>query len=428
MKILLDYLFPVSAVTPTAPASTAFLKQVLIVVKPKGGGTTGVISEAPNYAAVQFITDNTDAQALFNAGMTKVYVLPMADLDLSGIALTDFYTILVSSDFTDADMELAQAYASATITSFANLLTGTPDTFTLGGIVFTAQAGAAVAGSGTFQAATSNDLTAASLAAQINAHATLAPLVTAVAVGAVVTVTAKDAGTAGNDIGIVYTDNGANVGMTLAHVVSAKLSGGAGLIVDTFAGVVGFSSTSDSFLEDQAVIENRAAFHTTTGTKARNMFYAFGKLLSNVLNWSNQQYIQTPYSDDVDLLGEANSLFDKKINFVMDDDQFGARLGLFVAGGKAIVAPYITKNLQIDMQSKALQYISGNQPAYTLTQAALLEDELQKVIDGYISRGWIERGTVSILLEQENFVASGYINISEPKALWRIFGEIRQTL
>jgi hypothetical protein len=80
------------------------------------------------------------------------------------------------------------------------------------------------------------------------------------------------------------------------------------------------------------------------------------------------------------------------------------------------------------MQSAALSYISGNQPAYSKKQAALLQDELQKVIDSYILRGWLTAGTVEITLEDESFVAAGNINISEPKALWRIFGEMRQTL
>jgi hypothetical protein len=97
-------------------------------------------------------------------------------------------------------------------------------------------------------------------------------------------------------------------------------------------------------------------------------------------------------------------------------------------GGKAIVAPYIIKNMQIDMQSAALSFVSGNQPSYTKKNAALLENEEQKVVDSYIERELIEAGTVEVLLEQENFVASGYINVAEPKALWRIFGEMRQTL
>jgi hypothetical protein len=82
----------------------------------------------------------------------------------------------------------------------------------------------------------------------------------------------------------------------------------------------------------------------------------------------------------------------------------------------------------LDFQSAALSYISGNQPAYTKKQAALLEDELQKVVKSYVEREWIEAGVVEVSLVNDNFVASADINIAEPKALWRIFGEMRQTL
>lgn len=309
MNILLDYFFPIAAISPTPQASTAYLKQVCIIVTPKAAVPTGIATLCTTMGQVAALTDNTEAQQLFNAGMSRVYVMPADDLDLADALVdygSDFFTVLISSDFVDAD------------------------------------------------------------------------------------VTAADFG--------------------------------------TFKGVVGVSSDSDVFLAVQSVIENRAAFHTTTVNKAKNMFYAFGKLLSNSLNWTNQQYITMPLADDVATLGDANALFDDKISFVVNDSEFGKRLGLFAAGSKAITAPYITRNLEIDLQSRALSYISGNQPGYTKTQAALLEDELQKVVAGYIERQWIEAGVVEIKLEQENFVASGYINISEPKALWRIFGEIRQTL
>jgi hypothetical protein len=133
-----------------------------------------------------------------------------------------------------------------------------------------------------------------------------------------------------------------------------------------------------------------------------------------------------PLADDVTSLGDADALFDDDISFVLSDDEYGNRLGLFCAGGKAIVAPYIIRNLQIDLQSKALSYISANQPQYTKVQAALIEDELQKVVDLFITRQWIESGKVEVKLEQSNFVASGYINVSEPSALWRIFGQLTQ--
>ncbi len=309
MNILLDYVFPIDAITPTPAASTAFLKQVLVVVKPKGGVTPGTITLATAMAGVTALTDNLEAQQLFNAGMSRVYVVAMATLDLSTVLVghtTDFFTILISSDFNDTEIDA--------------------------------------------------------------------------------------------------------------------------LNVGTFEGVVGMSSTNDTKNTTRAATENRVAFHTTSGNKAKNMFYAFGKMLSNALNWTNQQYITMPYADDVATLGAADTLFDNKTSFVISDDQYGSRLALLATGGKAIVAPYIIRNLRIDIQSAGLSYISGNQPAYTNTQAALLEDELKKVVASYISRKWLEDGTVEVLLEQDNFVASSYINIAEPKALWRVFGEVRQTL
>ena len=431
MNILLDYFFPITAINPTPAASTAFLKQACVVVSPKEAVPTGVITLCTSMAQVAALTDNTEAQQLFNAGMNRVYILPMDDLDLEAALEgheSDFFTLLISSDFADEDITVAQADGTVTITDYADLVSGDDDVISVAGVNFVAQAGAATPGAATFQAATDNATTATSLAAQINAHATTSELVEAVAVGAVVTITAIESGWAGNDIAVAYTDNDTNVGATLAGLVGGKLSGGAGLFAGAFKGVIGVASDDDAFLADQAAIENRAAFHTTTSNKSKNMFYAFGKLLSNALSWLNQQYITMPFADDVTTLGSANALFDDKISFVISDSEFSERLALFACGGKAIVAPYIIRNLEIDLQSKALSYISGNQPNYTKKAAALLEDELQKVVESYIEKQWIEAGVIEVKLEQENFIASGYINVSEPKALWRIFGEIRQTL
>lgn len=435
MKILLDYFFKITSIIPTQQASTAFLKQACVVALPKDGGvTTGVITECSTSAEYGALV-GTDAAAeiaqLFSAGLSKVYVLPMDDLDLEdaldGVD-SDFFTILISSDFDKANIAQAAAYGTVTITSYANLVSGTDDAITIEGVTLTAQTGAVVAGENTFRAATSNDATAASLAAQINAHATLGDLVEATVVGAVVTITALDLGLSGNDIDLTYTDNDTNVGATLAHLSGGKLSGGDGLFLGTFKGVTGVSETDDDFLATQAAIERRCAFHAKSTTKAQNMFYAFGALLANTLNWKNQQYITMPLADDVDTNGEADALFDDKISFVISDDEFGERLALFACGGQPITAPYIVRNLQTDMQSEALSYVSGNQPEYTPKNAALLEDELEDVILDYIADQYITDGTVEITLEEDNFVASGSINITPPTALWRISGEMRQTL
>jgi hypothetical protein len=429
-KILLDYFFPITAIEPTPEASTAFLNQVCIVVTPASMVETGVVTLCTSMADVAELTDNTDAQQLFNAGMSRVYVLPMDDLNLSSVMddeASNFFTVLISSDFDEDDVEETKATGIITIDTFANLVSGTDDIITVGGIAFTAQSGAVEEGEATFQAATDDATTAASLAAQINAHAGASALVTAEAEGAVVTLTAVGDGAAGNLVTLTYTDGDANVGAVLSGLSAGKLSGGLGLFLGIFTGVCGVWSTDDDFLEDQAVITNRCAFHSTSTNKAKNMFYSFGKFLSATA-WANQQYISLPVADDIDTLGEAANLFDLKISFCISDDQYSNRLALFACGGEAIFSPYVIRNLEIDMQSAGLTYVSGNQPTYTKTNAALLEDELQKVVQDYIDDRLIESGIVEVTLRQDNFVATSDINIAQPKAMWRIEGTLRQTL
>ncbi len=127
--------------------------------------------------------------------------------------------------FVCVDVDDDHARGLATITSYANLVSGTDDSITVGATLFTAQAGAATPGAATFQAATSNALTAASLALQINNHATAGALVDAWVdtSGAAVIIRAKARGTAGNSIALAYTDNDTNVGATVS---GATLTGG----------------------------------------------------------------------------------------------------------------------------------------------------------------------------------------------------------
>lgn len=440
-KILLDYFFKILTINPTPAASTAFLKQICVVVKPKVGfaGDLGVPVLCTTNAQIAAITDNTEAQQVLNAGLSRVYILPADDLylpDFMQAAQNLFFTLLISSDFGDADITVTAATGVITVSDYADLVSGTDDVVTVGGVAFTAQTGAVTPGEGTFQAAASNSATAESLATQINAHPTAKELVFASVVGAVVTLTAlADNQWDGNDVTLTYTDNDTNVGIVLSGLSAGKLSGGAGLAVGVFDGVIGMSSTNTVFCAAQAAKENHVCFFTNVTNKAKNMMFAFGKLLSNPTDWKNQQYITMPFDDGVAILGNAESLFDDKVSFVISDDEFSTRLALFATGGKAIVAPYILRNLEIDLQSKGLQYVSANQPAYDLVQASLLEDELQKVIDGdgieggnpgYVGRGWLTDGVVNITLEQDDFVASGRINVPRPRAMWRINGTITQ--
>jgi hypothetical protein len=114
------------------------------------------------------------------------------------------------------------ATGNVEITDYTSLVNAGDDTITIGATVFTAQSGAATLGTATFQAASSNDATATSLAAQINAHATAGALVTATADGAIVYLEAIHGGAAGN-IDLIYTNIADGIGATVS---GATLTGG----------------------------------------------------------------------------------------------------------------------------------------------------------------------------------------------------------
>lgn len=160
---------------------------------------------------------------------------------------------------------LKRASAVVTISNYSNLLTTTPDSLAVAGVTFAAQAGAATLGDATFRAATSNDATATSLAAQINAHAVASLKVYAVASGATVTIYSVVAGVGstgtGNDIAVAYTDNGGgNVGITIAGLSGGKLAGG----LDTAAGATYIVKGQKAYVNDVTGMldENISGFTT----------------------------------------------------------------------------------------------------------------------------------------------------------------------
>lgn len=427
MKFLLDYVFPITVITPTPAASTAFLKQVCVVAKPKSGqeGNVDEIFECTTMTQVAARTDNTNAQQLFNAGMAKVYILLANDLDLteplSGGDGSDFYTLLISDDFTDSDIE--DGVSSQAVKAEKKIQD----------ILYRAKT-AGVGGN-------SINISYADGASDGEAHVSvMGPAITVqIETGVTTAQTIADAieeSVSASALVDVTIDEGDEDDSQIETDGAQTLSGGLdsvpgteGIQVGTWDGVIGVYSSDTEVLQDQAVIEKRVAFYGNETNKAKNMFYAFGKFLS-AASWTNQQYITMPFDDDIDSLGEANSLFDDRISFALNDDEFGKSLGFFVVGGKAIVAPYILKNLRIDLQSRALQWISANQPSYTKVEASLLETRLQEdVINAkYVQINLITAGTVAITLVNDNFVASGAINVAEPKAFWKVIGEMRQTL
>lgn len=412
-KILLDYFMPITIVEPIPAASTAFLKQVCVVAKPATGseGDVGETFVCTSMAQVAAHTDNEDAQHLFDAGMSKVSVLLANDLDLAeALALVDgdFFTVLISSDFDDEDVDVVQASLVKAELTFTAVRAGSSGDDISIELLNTADAGEEVV-----------TVTADKVSVTMESGTSTAQQIK----------DAIEASEEASDLITVEISAGDEAAVQTAFAED-NLENGAGLAVGSFDGVTGYASDDAEFAAEFAATESQCGFWKDEANGAATMFYAFGKLLSNLANWTNQQYITTPVNDNVETLGDANTLFDTKVSFALHDEEFGNRLALFAVGGKAIVSPYIKKNLSIDLQSRALTWISANQPQYTLTNAALLEQRLQEDVinQQYIQTQWIERGIVSITLVNDNFVGTAEINISEPSALWRIFGEMSSTL
>jgi hypothetical protein len=421
MSILLDYVFNVSSIIPTPAASASFLKKVLVVVKPVATASN-TIHTCTTSSQIAALTNNLDAVQLLNAGMSSVYVLDVDDLDIATIVDANpnmFYTILISSDFNKGEITDPGTAAVAAYLKVQDILYTAKTAGVAGNDITIKYVGGNTAGAATVSVA--SKAIEVSIETNVTTAATIASAIASYS--------------AANALVACSVDVGDETDSQAAFTPAVNLAHGADAIPSTeptdfgtFDGVVGIATEVANDAKTYAAIANVVGFYSVTANKAKNLFYAFGKLLSNELNWNNQQYITMPYNDLITELGDAEDLFDSKASFVINDSQYGNKLGLLACGGKAIVAPYIIKNLEIDLQSAALTYISGNQPQYTKREAALLENALKDVIQQYVDLNWIEQGTIAVELIEDNFVANGSINVAEPKALWRVFAEIRQTL
>lgn len=199
--------------------------------------------------------------------------------------------------------------------------------------------------------------------------------------------------------------------------------------LNDFTGVKGWTTNDDDDARnfDSNIFFNNTAFRELDSTTdGGNMYYAFGRLLSGA-TWRNLQYIAMPRPGATESLGIAELWFQNRHSFVLQSEEFGSRLAFFVNRGRAITAPYLYEEIQLDLQSWSLTYINANMPDYTDVEAAKIEAYLQKKANTkYVDTGLVETIGVNVRADQDNFVMSGNVGISEPKATWRIKAEIIQ--
>lgn len=408
--VLLQYAFPVSAVTPTPAADISMLKKVLLIVKPKNE-VPATIATVTSSSGLSALTTNIDGVQLLAGGLTSIYVLPTADLDIAtqiNAALGNFYTLIISSDFADeeiGDGTTSGAFAAKKIQD----ITYTAKTKGVAGNSITiAYADTATAGAETVA------VTDSAIVVGIESGVSTAAQVLAAIEGD------EDADALVGGV----VDSGDETDPQVA-VTTQALTGGIdidGADFGLFDGVVAHASDDATWLATFASGSKNIGFFTKTANGGKNLCFAFGKLLS-AATWKNQQYVEMPVSDDVNTVGQADNLFDDNISFVLTSPEYGNRLAFF-GNNRAIVAPYVLKEIEILTQSAAVTYISANQPNYSVKEAVLLEGALNKVIVPYIADDTIESGKTTITLVETNFVANGEIELAEPKALWRVVASL----
>lgn len=305
---LLNYVLKLDVRTPTPDANTTYLRTAVVAVKPAQGVETGTLTRVISAAAAAQLTDNTDIEQLFAAGMQSVYILPTDDLNVSGALANStvrFKTLLISSDFSEVEI--------------------------------------------------------------------------------------------------------------------------AALNVGAFTGVVSAIFTTKATAKAFAAQQNRVAwFNNQSSTQGKNAFFAWGAFLS-ANAWNNNQYISLPVDDMLLDLGTAEELFNDRISFALTSEQYGPRLAFFGVGGQAIIAPYVSEELIINLQGAALRYLNLNRPQYTLVQAKLLQDYLNKDANArYVQTNLLTYANVVITLDKSNYEGTVEVSIPEPSALWRLSGILTQ--
>jgi hypothetical protein len=299
-NLIYDYALKVNVVGAVAAADAGFLRMPLVVVKPKENFVSGQSVLEATKTTIADITDNSKVAEIFNGGLSKILVI--ADDDLTNLSeiyknnLNDFFTILISDDFTDAEKAAA------------------------------------------------------------------------------------------------------NIGTA-------------------FKGVVFFNSADAAFARANSKRKNTGVYFKDEG----NMFYAFGKFLSQI-DWTNLQYQELIADDEITAADTAEILFNDRVSFSLKDSQSVNRLSFFAQGGEAIIAPYVLKEIQLKLQSETVNWIALNKPNYDEADCSILAQFLQeKVISPYVKRRIISSGSINITTEGgENFIALGNIQIPKPTALWRV--------
>lgn len=201
----------------------------------------------------------------------------------------------------------------------------------------------------------------------------------------------------------------------------------------TYSGVVSAAFDDNASATAYTAQDKYCAFLDDSGSpRSYGMYYAFAKLLSGTF-WRDQQYVEVVSSNvyAVDSLGDANNLFNSRVSFYLDDEEFGKRLGFFAAGGDGITAPYIDEEIKRILQSSGTNYLALNQPKNITASRIRLQRRLNGEIGTYIEPPYqylddTVENSITVTESNERFVVNGSLSTKVAEPIWRLRVEALQ--
>lgn len=216
---------------------------------------------------------------------------------------------------------------------------------------------------------------------------------------------------------------------TLCHSKDIDLVEGEAIRFVDFNGVTVYATNDLAKAEELS--QSNAVFYDAGGSYA-GAYEQFGYFLTQVY-WRNNQY-HVLSSDNpasaVSTLGEAESLFDKRISFYLDGSD-GATLGFFGCAGDSITKTYLNRLIQLETQEAITSYIQNNEPNDTTVQRINIEEAAMGVIEKYEQYPYFylnadKDNYINILKSDDMYFVDGEAAIKIAEPIWRAHISVRE--
>lgn len=209
---------------------------------------------------------------------------------------------------------------------------------------------------------------------------------------------------------------------TLCHSSDTALENAQAIQFADFNGVTVYATSDQATAE--TLSQTDVVFYDT-GDSYAGAYEQFGYFLTQVYWRNNQYYVlsgDNPAST-VTTLGEADSLFEKRISFYLEGNE-GPTLGFFGCANEAITKTYLNKLIQLETQQAITSYIQVNEPNDTAVQRVNIEEAAMSVIEKYEQYPYFyldadKDNYINILKSDEMYFVDGEAEIKIADPIWR---------